>query len=181
MQEVTARIRFTQPCLGSAKKQHGKKGVIYAMTRNPGTSAVMFMPTWWGSITRYAAQVLNAHQTEVGNINWDPCVDGTPKRWKRYLAPKPDDPNARRPFALHEAFVAGDVIGVNCVLPTRLTIEQFWRILEIAGKYRGISPHKPREYGNFEVVEIRPRRRKVEEPEESDDSKMKEPGQVRHA
>jgi hypothetical protein len=173
MQEVTARIRFTQPCLGSARKQYGKSGVIYAMVRNPA-GAVMFMPTWWGSITRYAAQVLSAHHKEVANISWDPGVDGTTRQWKRYLPQKVVSPGARRPFALHEAFLVSDVIGVNCVLPSKLAIAEFWRLLDVAGRYRGISPHNPREYGNFEVVEIRTRRRKVEPAE----AEIEEPNQA---
>lgn len=171
MQEVTCRIRFTQPCLGSVRKQQSG-GVIYAMIRNHD-GVVLLMPTWWSAITRYAAKVLNAHQDAVNQIDWDPCIDGTSRRWKRFLAA--ERRGGRRPFALHEAFKPGDVIGVNCVLPQKLTISDFWRVLAIAGQYRGISPHNPRDYGNFEVVEVRPRRRKLESAPE-----IKKPEQATH-
>lgn len=156
MQEVVVRLRFTQPCLGSVRKRRGG-GVIYAMLRDHH-GRVLFMPTWWASITRYAAKVLSRHQRDAENITWDPCVSGEPRKWKRWLSVPP----GKRPaFALHEAFVKGDTIGVNCVLPASLTVDDLWRLLDIAGRYRGISPHNPKRYGNFEVEEIRPRRRAV--------------------
>jgi hypothetical protein len=43
---------------------------------------------------------------------------------------------------------------VDCVLPHDLEPEKFRRWMEAGGKYVGISPYKPGEWGRFEVVEV---------------------------
>jgi len=44
--------------------------------------------------------------------------------------------------------------------------------MNIAGKYRGISPWKPGEYGHFLVEEIRPRRRAHHDNEDNEVESM---------
>jgi hypothetical protein len=165
VQEITIRLRFNQPCPGAVRTQDGKN-VLHVHQRDP-EGRVMFLASWWLALIRYAAQVLNKHQTEVKKISWDPVIDGVPRRWKRYL---PSNPNkaSRARYALHEAFLAGDVIGVNCVLPRAITTDDMWQLLEIAGSYKGISPYKPNEgFGTFCVVSIHKRRRTVGKPVDS--------------
>lgn len=148
LQEVTVRLRFNNECLGAVRKRDCNE-----MLRDP-EGRVMFMPTWWQAIVTYAAKVCNKHQTLVREIDWDPVVDGAPKPFRRYY-----EPNR---FTVHEAFLKGDVIGVNCVIPSGVSIDDLWELMNCAGSYKGISPYKPeRKYGTFEVVEIRPRVRVV--------------------
>ena len=174
MIEVTIRIRFLRECLGSVKRKRGKTA-IFSMPRAPD-GRVMFLPTWWQIAIRDAAKIANRHQELVRRIDWDPVVDGEPRsNWRR---PVPGA-GQRIWHAIHEAFGPGDEIGVNAVLPDGIDIEDFWRLLDIAGTYRGISPFKPHErYGTFQVVSIQRRRRswaedgkstqveRVEEPKE---------------
>ena len=148
LQEVTIRLRFNNECLGAVRKRDCNE-----MLKDP-EGRVMFMQTWWQAVISYAAKVLNKHQDLVKQIDWDPLVDGVPKRYKRYYEPGR--------FTLHEAFLKGDVIGVNCVLPAGISIDDLWSLLQVAGTYKGISPYKPdRKYGTFEVIEIRPRVRSL--------------------
>ena len=167
MQEVTIRLRFNQPCPGAVRTKDGKN-VLHIHQRDT-EGRVMFLPSWWSALLRYAATVLNKHQTEVKKISWDPVLDGVPRRWKRYLT-KAGKSTARPRYALHEAFLPGDVIGVNCVIPRAISADDLWQLLDIAGSYKGISPYKPNEgYGTFCVVSIHRRRRSLdnlEVPEE---------------
>ena len=158
MQEVTVRIQFNQPCPGDVKRPDGKNHIL-SMRRDP-EGRVMFLPTWWAGIIRYAAKVLNRHQAAVKRIRWDPVVDGVPKKWRRYFPTPPDKADARPRYALHEAFLPGDTIGVNCVLPDELTTDDLWQLMDVAGSYKGISSYKPDEgYGTFRVNEVRSRKR----------------------
>jgi hypothetical protein len=144
--EVTSRIRFNNFCLGH--RQHAK---ITRMLSDPNGN-VMFLPKWWEHLMVYAARVLNRHQELVDKIDWDPVIDGRPRKYRRYYKPEV--------FQLHEAYYPGDVIGVNAVLPDGLSIVAFQQLLDIAGRYRGISPYKPgRKYGTFEVLSVQRRKR----------------------
>jgi len=143
MQEVHFKIRFNQPCLGHIRSQKGNK-----MLRDPD-GRVMFLPTWWSSIVAYAARLANVPQELVRKIDWDPVVDGATKPYKRFYEPGK--------FTFHEAFLPGDVVGINCVIPDGMTVEVLRELLEIAGKYQGICPYKPeRKQGTFEVINILP-------------------------
>tara|TARA_B100000700_G_C14953766_1_gene812982 strand:- start:48 stop:449 length:402 start_codon:yes stop_codon:yes gene_type:complete len=127
----------------------------------------MFLPSWWSALIRYAAKVLNKHHSEVKSIRWDPVIDGVPRKWKRYLPAPEDKPSARRRYALHEAFLPGDIVGINCVLPRAISTDDMWQLLDIAGSYKGISPYKPHDggYGTFCVVSLHKRRRSLEKPD----------------
>lgn len=161
MQEVSIRIRFNQVCPGSVRKKAGNN-VLHAHHRDPEGN-ILFLPSWWSALVRYAAKVLNRHQTSVKKIRWDPVVDGVPRKWKRYLPAPPGKPTARQKYALHEAFLSGSVIGINCVLPRDISLDDLWQLLDIAGTYKGISPYKPNEgYGTFKVVSIRKRKRSID-------------------
>lgn len=114
----------------------------------------MFLPTWWNSIVRDAAVQLNKPVRLVRQIRWAAAIDGVPVRWPRYL---PDTERRKhRPFAMHEAFLPGTEIVVGATLPDGLSIADLTGLLELAGALYGISPYKPRQYGQFEVVSIKP-------------------------
>lgn len=148
LQEVTIRLRFNHECLGAVRKKDCNE-----MLKDPD-GRVMFLQTWWQAIVGFAAKLLNRHQDLVKEIDWDPIIEGEPKKYRRFYEPGR--------FTIHEAFLKGDVIRVNCVLPSGLSIEDATVLLQAAGTYKGISPYKPeRKYGTFDVLSIKKREREV--------------------
>lgn len=154
MQEVNVRLRFNRACLGAAKKRKGRD-VVYCMDRDPN-GRIMFMPASWLGVMRYAAKLANRHHALVKQIDWNPLVDGQPRLdWRRTIV---RDGERRTHYAVHEAFQPGDIIGVSAVLPDGMNLDDFWRLLEIVGTYKGFSPfnNETEKYGTFEVVSIVP-------------------------
>ena len=160
MQEVTIRLRFIRECLGSARRKKRKgqsEQTVFCFHRDP-RQRIMFLPTWWAGLTQYAAKVAGRAYDLVGQIDWDPIVDGSPRSdWKRVVVAAHDDPKRRERYALHEAFPPGSVIGINAVIPSQLTVEELAELLSLAGTYKGISPFRADEqkYGTFEVLSVK--------------------------
>jgi hypothetical protein len=156
MRELMVRIRFTSHCLGNVRKHYREKGRLrnyYVLPRNPDDK-VIFMPTWWASTMRRAAEILCKHHNEVRQIRFALEVDGNPR-------PIPDQLFRRYfesdKFSQHEAFYPGDVIGVTCVVPTAIDDDDFRRLMTIAGKYCGMSPGQPnKEFGYYVVESVTP-------------------------
>jgi hypothetical protein len=160
VQEVKVLLRFTVPCLGADKRARNGLGTVFCFPRT-AEGQVLFPQTWWRAIVTYAARVNNIPTTIIKKIAWSPAVDGSPRLWQRYIQ-DPDRPEDARPrYAQHEAFLPGRVIGVECILPVDLPVATFAALLETAGKFRGISPYKPGEYGRFTVVSVHPAGRAV--------------------
>lgn len=179
MQEVTVRICFNRACLGSSKRRKGKD-VIYVMERAPD-GRVMFMPSAWLGVMRYAAKLANRHHNLVKQIDWDPRIDsGTlVPNWRRTIVTNKQ--GGKSHYAVHEAFAPGAIVAVNAVLPDGLGIEDFWRLLDVVGTYKGFSPYNndSEKYGTFEVSSIQPRSRPwvaQEEPAEEMSAKGEPPG-----
>jgi len=146
VQEVQARLKFNNHCLGNRRDKRVSK-----MLRDPSGKA-MFLATWWKSIMVYSAKVLNRYHELAKKIDWDPVVEGRTGEYKRFYK--------RSSYTVHEAFFPGDVIAVNAVLPPGLSIDDFHRLLSVAGTYRGISPYGHDErYGTFEVISVNTRKR----------------------
>jgi len=146
MIEVAATLRFNNHCLGNCRYQK-----ISKFLHDPN-GRVMFLPTWWSAVLRYAAIVLNRHQAAVKQIDWDPIIVGEPRVYRRFYA--------QGRFTKHEAFYPGDSVTVHAVIPTEITIDEFKELLDIVGRYKGISPYRPEQkYGTFEVLAVTPRRR----------------------
>jgi hypothetical protein len=163
MRELTVRIRFTSHSLGNVKSRE-RDG--YVMPRTP-EGLVTFMPTWHTANMRMAAQLLGRHGTEVGKIFWDVTVDATLvlDRWyRRYYF----NSTGKRRYVQHESFVPGQIVGLNCIVPAAIDDGDFIQLMNLAGKYKGLSPWDPGKFGHFAVESIRPRR--GHEPEESDDA-----------
>jgi hypothetical protein len=123
----------------------------------------MFLPVSWQSSMRFATKLLCRHQDEVRQIYFDPIVDGNVRAipaglYKRYWQPGPGG------CADHEAFWPGDKISVNAAVPSSITVDDFWRMMDFAGRFRGISPYKQGEWGFFEVVSVQPRSGNLAEP-----------------
>src|SRR5688572_19652607 len=114
MRELTVRIRFTAHCLGNVKTP-GTGRFVFA--RSPGSGSVTFLSTWHFSNMRSAAQMLGRHQDEVRKIHWDINVDGVVRdNWyRRYYTVSGTD---KQRYVLHEAFDPGQVVGINCFVPT---------------------------------------------------------------
>jgi hypothetical protein len=155
MRELSVRICFTAHCLGNVKKFHiekGKKRTYFLMPKTHD-GKVIFMPVWWKAILAKAADVFCRHQDEVKKIVFSMEVDGNPRAipeqfYHRYYA--------EDRFSKHEAFFPGDVIGVTCIVPDAISDQDFGRLMTLAGKYCGISPARPNEYGFFSVVSVQP-------------------------
>lgn len=156
MQEVTITLRFNRVCLGAAKRRKHSQ-VIFCFDRDPG-QRVMFLPTAWLGVMRYAAKIANRHHAEVKKIDWCPVIVGTPRNdWRRIIVDLADA-QAKTHYALHEAFRPGDVIVISAVVPDEITLPEFEHLLTLVGKYRGFSPfNNPQEkYGTFEIISIEP-------------------------
>lgn len=157
MQEVSIRLRFVRECLGSVKRRKAHDQVIFCMPRDH-RERVMFLPSWWGNLMKYAAKVSNLGHSDVRKIDWDPIIDGAPRHnWRRIVVPAAADKRKRARYAVHEAFPPGAVIGVKAVLPDGLSVDSFQELLTIAGTYKGVSPFQSEaeNYGTFEVVSVK--------------------------
>jgi len=141
--EVVVKLRFITPCLGKKRSSSGKPDEMLKDTNGN----IIFLPTWWDAILTYGSQAMSKHQKEIKKIEWDPLVDGVPKNYRRYYTEKD--------FKDHEAFLKGQVIGVRAMLPNTIPLEDFQRMLELAGRYKGMSPYGyDKGFGRFEVVEV---------------------------
>ena len=106
----------------------------------------VFLQSWWTAAFRLAAQGLNRHFREAGQIMVAPCVDGHLDHYDRASA---DGLKPRR----HEAFLAGTEVKVNFYLPPGLSQAEFMEMLSFVGKYVGVSPFGHRDgYGRFELA-----------------------------
>jgi hypothetical protein len=156
MQEIAIKLRFNRPCLGAAKrKKHGQ--VVFGFDRD-AANRVMFLPSAWLGVMRYAAKLANKHHSAVQKIDWCPLVEGSPRNdWRRTIASN-NKGDVRTHYAVHEAFQPGDTILLSAVLPDEISIPDFERLLEIVGKYKGFSPfnNSTDHYGTFEIISIVP-------------------------
>ncbi len=143
MQEVTIRLRFNRECLGYAKGTTRKNKVIYRMPRD-SQHRVMFLPSWWRSRFRYAAKVVGRCGDLVKQINWDPIVDGNLSEWRRTITPAHQDRKRRARYALHEAFRPGDMIGINAVLPAKMSLDDFTELLTVVDDHVSSPERVPR-------------------------------------
>jgi hypothetical protein len=156
MRELTVRIKFTKDCLGNVKKyvaEGGNKWPVFYMPRTPD-GCVRFEAKWWQSNIRFAADVLSRHHKAVQKIHFDINVDGKPNPdvrlfYKRHF-------NSDK-FVKHEAFKAGEIIGINCIVPSEITDDDFWRLMDLVGRFKGVSPFGPKEFGFFVVESVQRR------------------------
>jgi hypothetical protein len=126
------------------------------MPRTPD-GLIRFEASWWQSSLVFAATIMGKHHRAVKNVHFDVIIDGQTRTdpeflYRRYLE--------RDRWILHEAFFPGDIISVNCVVPQSIPLEDFWKLMDLVGRYKGISPFGPRKFGFFRVVSITPRDRR---------------------
>ncbi len=167
MREVTVRLRFTSHCLGNVKRkrrsQGGKICTCFLLPRTP-EGRISFLPGWWRANMAFAAEVLGRLQAEAKQVHFETVISGEAPRdklFRRYY-----EPNR---FALHEAFWPGQVIEVRCASPHTINDADLQALFGLAGRFRGISPAKPREFGFFTVESVRP----ANEDQRKDDGVIK--------
>jgi hypothetical protein len=147
---VTARLKFLTPCLGNKRMERRD-----LMLRD-SSGKVLLLQSWWRAGLYYAAQALSRYQKEVGEIQADPVVEGSTTIYRRYYSDTC--------FKEHEAFDAGSEVTVNFCVPDRISLAAFRELMDIAGKYVGISPYGYKaDFGRFVVLEIKPLKRGTHE------------------
>jgi hypothetical protein len=155
MRELSVQICFTRPSLGNGQSGRARDGRRFFARSLSGR--VLFLATWHQANMAFAAQALGRHQDAVAKVHWDVEVDGVVRRdgwYRRYYRSAGGKPR----YCLHEAFLAGQTVTLNCVVPAAIPDDDFRRLLELAGTYRGLSPYRPAEYGLYRVEQIQPRR-----------------------
>lgn len=155
MRELMVRLSFTAHCLGNVRKHYRERGKVrhyYVLPRNRDEK-VIFMPTWWATTVRRAAEILCKHHKEVEQIRFAMEVEGNPRPVPEQLYRRYFDNDK---FSKHEAFYPGDVIGVTCVVPDAINDDDFHRLMTYAGKYCGMSPGQPNKFGFYVVESITP-------------------------
>lgn len=152
MREFAVRIRFKTVCLGNVRGKDPQGRLLLPRDREGN---VMFLSSWHQANMKLAAQLLGRLQDEVGKILWDVVVDATVRKdfHKRHYFS-----NGRQRYVSHEALFPGQVVGINCAVPAAISESDLWQLMDRAGRYKGLSPFKPGEFGLFEVESIRPRR-----------------------
>lgn len=154
MQEVIIKLRFNRECLGSSKRKRHTQ-TIFAFDRDPA-GRVMFMPSAWLSVMRYAAKLANRHHSVVQKIDWCPLVEGQPRNdWRRTIINRAAAATKTH-YAIHEAFPPGATVLVSAVVPEEIPLNEFEDLLSIVGKYKGFSPfnNATEHYGTFEVISV---------------------------
>lgn len=154
MRELAAKLSFVSPCLGNVKKfyqRNGKTSHYYLLPRDPNSKKIIFLPTWWRATLRRAAEILCRHHSDINKVLFSPVVEGIPhpiprEFYRRYYG--------SGKFTRHEAFFAGDEISVRLSVPQEISDEDMYKLLEYAGKYCGISPAHPNEFGHYEVTSL---------------------------
>lgn len=111
---------------------------------------------------KLAAEMLGKHLETVKRIYWDIEIDAELRDKCLTRCYYVKSPGGRQRWSLHESLVAGQVVGINCAVPDDLSDDDFWSLLQLVGRYKGISPWKPGQYGHFDVVSIKPRRNVLE-------------------
>lgn len=156
MRELSVRIRFTNPSLGN-EKDH--KTGRFKFQRSPGREGkILFLATWHHANMKLAAEMMGRHQETVKKICWDIEIDAELREKCLTRCFYQKSPGGRERWSLHESLMPGQIICINCVVPNDIDDADFWTLLHIAGKYKGLSPWQPGKYGHYEVVSIRPRR-----------------------
>lgn len=152
MREVLLRVQLTSPALGAARRIGGRGQVVFAFLRQPD-GRIAIHELRWRSAAIEAATVAGLDQDAVTAVSWDTGVDGAVTYWNRHFPRRAGGGSGG--YARHEALAAGTTVAVRCLLPDALSETDFQRLMEIAGRYHGISPFRPAEFGRFRVLDVR--------------------------
>lgn len=116
---------------------------------------VLFLATWHQANMKLAAKLLGRLQDEVTKILWDVTVEAPAKlsyHRRFYTA------GTKTRYVWHEAILPGQIAGINCAVPPAIGESDLWSLMALAGRYKGISPFRPGEYGLYDVESVRQRR-----------------------
>jgi hypothetical protein len=116
---------------------------------------------------KLAAEMLGRHQEAVNKICWDIGVDAELREKCLTRCFYTKSPGGRERWSLHESLMQGQTICINCVVPQDIDDQDFWALMQIAGKYRGLSPWQPGKYGQYEIVSIHQRRQSQQVDDDS--------------
>ncbi len=163
MRELSVTIRFISPSLGSEKQPKGGKfqfmrSPVDGPTDTSEKGKILFLASWHQANMKFASQMLGRHQKEIQDILWDVEIDCQLRRecWYRCYYRKTS--KGRDRWSTHESIVKGQTVTINCVVPSTIDDTDFWSLMQLSGKYKGLSPFRPGKHGHFEVVSIRNRR-----------------------
>lgn len=163
MRELTVKIRFTAVSLGNTKLTDGSGRFVFS--RSP-TGHILFLAKWYYANLHFASQLMGKHQDEVRKIRWDANLDGGVHEVRWYPVYYKATKGQRLRYTSHEALFPGQVVGIHCAVPSAISDADFRWLMNKAGKYRGLSPWKPGEYGFYVVEDILPRYTLAVEAEE---------------
>jgi len=159
MRELSIKIKFTNPSLGNEKDQRTGR---FNFQRSPGKDGkILFLASWHQSNMRFAAEMLGKHYTDIDKICWDIEIDGEVRDKCLARCYYRKKPGGKERWSTHESLVKGQTIVINCAVPASIDEEDFWSLMSIAGRYKGLSPWQPGKYGHYEVVSIRQRRNRT--------------------
>ncbi len=150
--EVTAKLRFTCPCLGNVR------GEEYDRMERDQEGNIIFLPTWWRAAFAKAAQAINRHYKLVNSIHPALQIYGGPvtKIERRYLEQLSDSSDKVQRVKLHEGFDVNTVVDCSFLLTSGMTVNHFTELLEVIGLYFGMSPYGwKQDFGRFQVLEVR--------------------------
>lgn len=159
MRELLLTLRFTSPSLGNVKKyvRQENSAVSWPVFYMPRSldGRVRFETNWWKSGLVFAADILCRHQKDVRNVEFAAELEGRTNTdirhfFKRFLPTA----TGRSRFVRHEAFLPDDVVRASCVVPDVISDEAFEQLMQYFGRFRGISPFRPKQYGHFQVEKI---------------------------
>lgn len=160
MRELKVTLKFTKECLGNGKQQTDRtQWPIYMFARTPD-GCIRFEASWWRANIRFAAEVLCKHHKAVEKVHFDIAVqcDTATQIYKRYFTSKA--------YMRHEALFPGDTVQVKCVVPDEISDDDFKQLMGLIGRFRGISPFGPKEYGFFTVEGVH---KSLGQPDASED------------
>lgn len=155
--EFSVRLEFTSPCLGNDRHTDpGSSWPVFRMSRTTAQGSICFEPMWWRSGLLFAANLTGFPRRLMDGVVFDPIVDGqvNDQLFKRLL-------NDNKKYARHEAFLSGDRVNVNCIVPLAVSANDLGVLLTKFGSYRGISPFRGDNYGRFKVLTIEPLRQEL--------------------
>lgn len=167
MRELSIKIRFMNPSLGNEKDPRSGR---FKFQRSHGRNGkILFLATWHQANLKMAADMMGRHQEHIKKIFWDIEIDGELREKCLTRCYYKKSPKGRERWSTHESLVKGQLVGINCVVPHEIDDEDFWTLMQIAGKYKGLSPWQPGKYGQYEIVSIRPRRNHTAESDDPAD------------
>jgi len=169
LREVTFRFRMMQPCLAGIKNVKAKEQTHPYVPGQPeaglalgergasephfifnkdASGRALLMQENWTRLFVYACKGLGISLDNAHAVSMDPSVEGTIERYRRYY-----DHKKPSLYKIHEAFLVGSKPIFKAMVDDPATVPQLRRMLEIGGRYAGLTVFGWRLYGRFEVLD----------------------------